>query len=640
MAASITTSTRFLSIDLRYNSALGQMRSLSWRLDSDGNSGDLINLNTGPPAAGTDDADDLAVLQQIYASIDGFRDANDATIIPVLGGFPRGIGVDNLETFGFWNPLIDGSWERYESKIRIQSTATRGVVKHVGSGDTERIEQTIGHQVMTKQAAGTENNFPLRRWNVLQDGDDKVAFSIALDSDANLDTVAKLNAHPPIKAFLSYMERKRTSGSALGTDILAVATFDQRDFHILQHADDATELALTYDSHAHQRSEGDDYIYVSIKFTRETPGAAIDYAKLSQTILGETGAISTTDLMIPPPQGSHDVPFRTSELEQANNKALIFRNSGMFYRGRHPVTGVPFEVPVMSGAGISYDFDELTTHGEVHQTPVDPFVTGVFFLEDANAVLQFLPPKAVVRTPGHRDIEIHNHTNDRELTLRLWGSTIDDVMTLYPTDYVKFQSVLKKDGSEELIGIDIPERAMEHSAASSGSFGNLPIWDDGAYFLRPMRFGTGQNAFVHSDAFTTYSGSRPAAQLHGAIADYAGSFEFLGSWTVEMNGLMFVDYQYELRIDAASANMTGLNGPRLYRVRGSENPTLVGELPQGTLTGAEATRSYNFNHVFRVEAGDLYFFMHGYLIIAGPGDIEWENWTRKAELFPEIRRTT
>ena len=637
--AALTSTSRFASINVNFDEIRNIAHEISWELDDTDMSRGSIRVDPYPTSGQA--LTDLGVLHDINVSSDGFRDANGATITPTVNGnFVYGTTVESLDEFGSYNPLRAGSWEGYQDNLRIQGSASRGLIKHEGSGDTERIEQTIGHQVMEKQASGDNYDFPLNRWNVLQDGDDKVAFSIGLDSDANLDTVAKLNAYPPIKAFLSYINRKRTSGSVLGTDILSAATFSQRDFHIQQDPSDSDDLALTYGGVEHDRSEDDNYIYVSVEFVRETPGAAIDHAKLSQTILGETGTISTTDLMIPPPQGSPPVPFETSAILQDNHKGLIFRNSGMYYRGRHPVTGVPFEVPVMSGVGIPYDFSTLTTHGGVRQTPVDPFVTGVFYQEDVDDTLQFFRPRALLRTPGSRDIEIHNHTDDRNLTLRLWGTTIDHVMTVYPGEYVKFQSVLKNDGGEELIGIDIPERAMEHSAASSGTLGNLPVWDDGAYFLRPVRFGTSGNDFVHSDAFTIHSGSRPAAQLHGAIADYAGSFEFLGAWTVEMSGLMFVDYQYELIIDDAGANITGLNGPRLYRVRGTGNPTLVGELPQGTLTGDGATRSYNFNHVFRAEAGDLYFFMHGYITIAGGSDIEWENWTRKVELFPKIRRIT
>ena len=646
MAATITTTTRFRDISVSIDNIRNVVTSISFR-DASASIYDreYIQLEDGYPAVGTEDRDNLDVLQEIYGSDAGFLDVDGNSIVPTLRNegaeWLWGTTVESLADFGLWIPYVAGSWEGYQDQLRIQGTASRGMVKHEGSGDTERIEQTIGHQVMVKQAGGDTNDFPLNRWNVLQEGNDRVLFSIGLDSDANLDTDAKLNAFPPIKAFLSYMERKNTSGDVIGTDILAPETFENRDFHIRQDPDDdTTELELTYASHAQQRSDDNNYIYVRVEFVRESSSAVIDYPKLSQLILGETGAISTTDLMIPPPQGSYDVPMRTSELAQDNHKALVFRNSGLFYRGRHPVTGVPFEVPVMSGTGLSYDFDELTTHGGIHQTPVDPFVTGVFFLEDSNDTLQFLRPKFLMRTPGHRDIEIHNHSDDQNLTLRLWGDIIDHVMVVYPEEYVKFQSVLKKRGAEELIGIDIPERAMEHSAHAAGNFNNLGVWEDDAWFLRPMRFGTSQNSFIHTDAFDEHSGSRPDAVNHGAIADYTGSWEWRGAWTVEMDGLMFVDYQYSLRITDASTNITGLNGPRLYKVQGSGSPEFVGELPKGTLTGNQATKVYNFNHVFRVEAGDLFFFMHGYLTLANAENIVWDNWTRKVELFPKIRRTT
>ena len=645
MAATITTSTRFTEIRVSFDKRREAIKHIDFTEDASNPEIGQISVEYRYPAEGTQARDNLEVLQSIYGSDDGFRDANGDPITPILRpegsrDWLHGTTVEALEEFGVWNPLRAGSWEGYRDNRRIQGGASRGVIKHEGSGDTERIEQTIGHQVIEKQASGENYDFPLNRWNVLQDGNNRVAFSIGLDSDANLNTVTKLNAYPQIKAFLSYIERKRTSDDAVGTDILAPATFINRDFHIRQDPDDdTTDLALTYGGVTAQRSSDNNYIYVSVAFDRETPSAAIDYENLSQLILGEIGTISTTDLMIAPPQGSPSVPMETSAVLQENGKGLIFRNSGMFYRGRHPVTGVPFEVPVMSGTGISYDFDELTTHGGVHQIPVDPFVTGVFFLEDSNDTLQFLPPKTLVRTPGHRDIEIHNHTDDQELTLRLWGPVIDHVMVVYPGEYVKFQSVLKKDGSEELIGIDLPERAMEHSADSAGSFEGLPVFEDDGNNLRPMRFGTGQNTFIHSDAFDEHSASRPSAMNHGEIEDYTGSWEWRGAWTVEMDGLMFVDYQYELEITASGSNLTGENGPRLYRVRNGGDPESQGELFKSSLSGNGAKRSYNFNHVFRVESGDLFFFMHVYPSGSGHANIRWNNWARKVELFPRVRRT-
>ena len=195
--------------------------------------------------------------------------------------------------------MREGYQNDRDSRLKIQGAASRGLIKIMGEDDDDRIEQAIGHQVMTKQAAGTDYDFPLNRWNVAQAGTSKVVFSIGIDADANLNTLSKLNAYAPIKAFLSYMEGKRSSGDALGTDILAATTFEDRDFNIRQDPSHTMDLVLTYVSTTHQRPDDDAYTYVSIEFTVETPSQAIDYEKLSQLILGETGSISTTDLMIP-----------------------------------------------------------------------------------------------------------------------------------------------------------------------------------------------------------------------------------------------------------------------------------------------------------------------------------------------------
>ena len=57
------------------------------------------------PEDGSDDLAQLEILQEIYASDDGFLDADGATVVPVVYRFPFGNTLADLENYGSWNPF-------------------------------------------------------------------------------------------------------------------------------------------------------------------------------------------------------------------------------------------------------------------------------------------------------------------------------------------------------------------------------------------------------------------------------------------------------------------------------------------------------------------------------------------------------
>ena len=118
---------------------------------------------------------------------------------------------------------------------------------------------------------------------------------------------------------------------------------------------------------------------------------------------------------------------------------------------------------------------------------------------------------------------------------------------------------------------------------------------------------------------------------------YTGSWEWRGAFTVNMPGLMFIDYEYELKIDSAGASLAGENGPRLYRFR---NGTLsnIGEVLKDPLQGEDARMSYAFNSTINVQAGDLFFFLHVYVGATSFHLISVENFSRSITLLPHVQR--
>ena len=55
------------------------------------------------------------MLQEIYASADGFVDADGVEVTPTPGDVPYGLTVADFEDNNFPNPLVAGSWQRWET---------------------------------------------------------------------------------------------------------------------------------------------------------------------------------------------------------------------------------------------------------------------------------------------------------------------------------------------------------------------------------------------------------------------------------------------------------------------------------------------------------------------------------------------
>ena len=115
----LTTSDTFQEITLR----LVQVYyvDLYYRL-SDGTR-DRLSFYNGDIPSGHAQRADLDVLQEIYASADGFRDADGNAVAIKLNDFARGgLTIFNdaaLEINGFVNPLINGSYDRLANMLAV-----------------------------------------------------------------------------------------------------------------------------------------------------------------------------------------------------------------------------------------------------------------------------------------------------------------------------------------------------------------------------------------------------------------------------------------------------------------------------------------------------------------------------------------
>ena len=87
-------------------------------IESDGNR-TTIYFDNGWPTG--DDLTKLEILQTVYASADGFQDSdgNDAVVEVEGSQVPPHVTLANMEEYGFANPLIPGSGDRWENARKV-----------------------------------------------------------------------------------------------------------------------------------------------------------------------------------------------------------------------------------------------------------------------------------------------------------------------------------------------------------------------------------------------------------------------------------------------------------------------------------------------------------------------------------------
>ena len=105
----LTNSDRFTYIYLQWSGFEQRIASVYWQTDETPPESETIGtadtVETGQEA-------DLAILQEIYASSEGFRNADGDSITAVVDQLPGITNADDLEPNGFPNPLIAGFQDR------------------------------------------------------------------------------------------------------------------------------------------------------------------------------------------------------------------------------------------------------------------------------------------------------------------------------------------------------------------------------------------------------------------------------------------------------------------------------------------------------------------------------------------------
>ena len=138
----------------------------------------------GMPAEGSDDLANLEVLQDIWASDDGFQDADGNAVVITLGRYAFGTTLDSLEEHGWWNPLHEGSYERWIDDQLIRGAHVREATysEHATTG-RPAITSSID-DIPVFRNPGTETfDYSLSDWDISQFSATRLIFRLNFTQD-------------------------------------------------------------------------------------------------------------------------------------------------------------------------------------------------------------------------------------------------------------------------------------------------------------------------------------------------------------------------------------------------------------------------------------------------------------------------
>ena len=460
MAASITTSTRFSRVKIWYDVIREIVNSISWTTDATPAVIESLSLDRTGIAKTTDDEDDLAILQEIYASTNGFQNAVGDSITPTADIDEFSTTVAELEPNGIVNPLIAGYEDRLENKRKMRGYEAQDLVKAKTVGGREQIEQ--GVDLVTKDfTPKTENyNYPMRRWLVYEETSTQFWVELLIPKHHAVDSAA-LNDYPPILAFKAWLADIKQSGPDVGSDVTNSADLSIRNYDIPVSGG---TLRVRYGNRGQSRDSDTEYQWIRFRFDRQSTGSTVnvDTDDLREYFQALTISLASADITVPVEYGDYNAIAKYQRVDIDENRSIEHLHNMTLYHGKVVRSGRLYTLPQGPSWGIGLRYDELAIVNSIHHIPfiADMNAVHVYGLSD-NAIIQIDNPRITVRFPGtDRQIAIHNIDTTYNVEVQDWNG--NQIVILMPGEHFEFRITLDQNGRVgRMIDEHIPVRVYE-----------------------------------------------------------------------------------------------------------------------------------------------------------------------------------
>ena len=641
MTATITTSTRFDSISFSMNSLPLSEASVTLVTATD-----VIkkwNYLEGEPAAGTEEGDNLAVMQEIFASTNGFQDEDgNALDVYLSDTFPHGVDLADFEEHGLFNPFVEGSYDRLINRMKVEGAFQLHATVET-EADTGRRDIKLGGGLVPEKRTSDsgESQQSLEDWtasNVVG----KLRVQIYAPPGEHFDGTDLVADDPRIEAMLRFLDDNRTSGNAINFSGLTLsglhAALVVRTYTIDQDIS-ATENSLVLNISSTGRN------LTSLNLTFNITSGTL-HVSLMNIMLNQTSAgIETEAAIEEPPFGSTDVRIRAERIQMGDGQLLSERGVPTWrLEGRsHPMGG---------SYGKTIRLHDLELHDDGYyffpwadrEAVYDLRAVHIEDSFDVTVRLGAYDEMALI-AGSQFSFDIHNANDHGGATVTVEDANDNDLITLLPRETFPVVTEWFTNGNGEIRSARRISRPLEVSAEDKyATMNDVGYWEDSSsHWARPIPFPASDERsselFYAADVFEIGT-----ATISNGTAKTADTFDL---HVKESFKLLKADGRFRYRMLAtarAKPNTSGSVFPniRLWRQRGGvgNTPEAILAIPLDIL---EADDGQAWELIFEdegehVEANDVFCPVNVYNKSASrsPGNVELTSFRLEVYLDEEI----
>ena len=622
-----------------------------------------------PPDAGSDLKADWDALQEIHASSDGLQDSDGNAVTPWVGGFSHGTTFEALAEYGYFNPLVAGSFEAWEERLRFGGAFLTGN-EFTRDADTRKVTAKVAHHIepMASVSASGVVEVDMSRWHAFKKAaDNEFGVTLRIDEGEGV-SAAGLSDYPEIMAMKSYLDENRIGSPPIGANVNLPESWANPD--TLGFRNLGTLGSLFFDvTGLTQVADSSAYTLFQLDCEQDTAQSTLDVtaavSTLNNWLWGREVEVTTDDAIDESRIGKPTAALYASRLRGAGG-ILGVENAVVTLRRPGDMTIIG------AGQGLSMDWQAGPIVGtqpadgmpETHTlpTPFAAYNTNVIHYrrDVAGDKLQLPDPRTHFNLGQHHALwDIHNIGTEK---LRLTDPTDnDDVMLgLRPGQYCQVQILRLPDGSGEILFTRAPERRL--TATQTTGFNELDInleLNAGSfkYLMLPMFENVDtadDNDLVHFQydeeafEFGTHSSDHGGAAVSWGsrnVWDHDKAFRLL------IPGELRLTLHCAIEVDPSPTGTTsGSTTIRLIALKDGFTPGAYDEFVANThlgdgFYGARHVEPFDLAGVAHFPSDiDLEAYIHAFYIHStgsnryGGDDLELASYAYQAELKPLIRR--
>ena len=598
------------------------VKSTTAILDGD-DSGTVIDVDTtyGYPESGTQARTDLEILQTIYNSDDGFQDTDGGDITVDLRGRYDGT-PEGLSENGWWNPLhADGEDEylRYRDGIKAASlyTAEKKDITFNTDGTVSE-ESRVGNVPVEDTPTSTNTMYALSAWTADQSGT-SIAFSVSFDYSDNI-MPDDLDDHTSMIAFATWLESIRTAGSAVGTDLGDVTSYNNRTYTFAQ-TDGGTDIVLD-NARVILAQHTDGRMFRIWIYLERDSGAAINTADVRAFLATTEVSVPVTEGIHKPPFGSVEIPTHGERIVLPNQQEIGIINGSPYARVR--VRGELRRKEINSAVGVTIEYSDLDDVAGAAGTKWIPPVSvadTIHFTstESAGGRLRYPTPPNLVGDEGTHVIHrFHNKHALLSFVIQDWDG--NEFARVSPRQFAEFQMTLEKGGNGELIKRHLPRRRLIRVGSDVGDLtDSLALRDaDNSVRYRLFRAPT-TPTYIDADGFTipNITTVPNTTQVFSTFTAYT----FRDVCQVDWDGDLELRFAASLELTSGSASPNN-SGLVIMRQRGTDAPDILLETQQSGQAVADGVRTYQIADIFQVQEDDVIFTAYRH---PDSGSVTWND---------------